>query len=263
MKHLVRKTPLLLILVITLLAFSGCKVVGLPDVNPPGQEPGEPGGENVSKQGALVGTVYDRTYNNLKLESGQVEIDGRKFPIKNGTYKVDNLASGTYTLLIKQAWYNPIEIEVYINGNTVYDIAMTPRISPAELDLFARIVSSEARGESFLGQVAVAATVLNRVLDHRFPNSITGVVYEVTVANGIRYYQYEPVKNGTINQPATQSAKDASRRALAGWDPTMGATGFYAPDKVPQWSNGRRPWVWEQWDNDPIKLKIGNHNFFR
>lgn len=262
MKHLVRKLALFYLFIL-ILSFSGCTIGGLPDVTPPGEENNNVGGEGTGQYGSLTGTVYDPTYKDFKLESGNIEIDGRIIPIKNGTYQVDNLPNGTYTLRAKQTWYNTVELQVYVHGNTIKDIAMTPKISPTELDLFARLVSSEARGESYIGQVAVAATVLNRVLDSRYPNIITGVVYQVTVTNGIKYYQYEPVKNGTIALPATQSAKDASRQALAGWDPTMGATGFFAPNKVPQWSNGKRPWVWQQWDKDPIKLKIGNHNFFR
>lgn len=129
--------------------------------------------------------------------------------------------------------------------------AGTPRIpyTEEELDLLARLVSSEAKGESYLGQVAAAAVTINRVLDPRFPNTLAEVIYQV---EGGRY-QYEPVMNGTIYEPATDSARQAALEALHGHDPTNGALGFYNPDKV-------RPgnWVW-QW---PIVARIGNHVFF-
>ncbi|NLY54970.1 MAG: LysM peptidoglycan-binding domain-containing protein [Firmicutes bacterium] len=123
------------------------------------------------------------------------------------------------------------------------------KLSPQEFDLLARLVTAEAGGEPYIGQVAVAATVLNRVKDPRYPNTVTGVIYQVT--NGI--YQYEPVKNGYINMPATASAKKAVEEALAGNDPSKGANGFYNP----QTAVGS--WVRSQ----PVTVVIGNHVFFK
>lgn len=129
--------------------------------------------------------------------------------------------------------------------------AGSPRIpyTEADLDLLARLASSEAKGEPYLGQVAAAAVTINRVLDPRFPNTLAEVIYQI---EGNRY-QYEPVMNGSIYEPATASARQAALEALNGHDPTNGALGFYNPDKV-------RPgnWVW-QW---PIVARIGNHVFF-
>src|SRR5690625_4453771 len=134
---------------------------------------------------------------------------------------------------------------------TVSYPAHTSRIpyTAEDLDLLARLVSSEAQGEPYLGQVATAAVTINRILDQRFPDTLAGVVYQI---EGDRY-QYEPVMNGSINHPATETAYQAAREALDGHDPTNGAIGFYNPDKV-------RPgnWVW-QW---PIVARIGNHVFF-
>jgi N-acetylmuramoyl-L-alanine amidase len=76
----------------------------------------------------------------------------------------------------------------------------------------------------------------------------------VTVSGGKRYYQYEPVLNGTIHKPASQTAKDAVADALAGWDPSGGATGFFAPAKVAKGS-----WVWTRTPT----VTIGNHRFFK
>ena len=99
-----------------------------------------------------------------------------------------------------------------------------PSLSSAEIDLLARLVTAEAGGESFEGQVAVAATVLRRVQDPRYPNSVKEVIYQVSEG---RYYQYSPVLDGRINLPASAQAYKAVESALAGWDPSNGAIGFY------------------------------------
>lgn len=121
--------------------------------------------------------------------------------------------------------------------------------SPAELDLFARLVHAEAAGEPYLGQVAVAASVLNRLASPLYPNTLTGVICQVV--NG--YYQYSPVLDGRINLPAGESAWRAIFDAIGGMDPSLGATGFYNPKKT---SN---QWVRQQ----PVTTVIGNHVFFK
>ncbi|MEX2356488.1 MAG: cell wall hydrolase [Thermaerobacterales bacterium] len=93
-----------------------------------------------------------------------------------------------------------------------------------DVDLLARLITAEAAGELYRGQVAVGAVVLNRVRHHEFPNTPRGVIYD-----GI---QWEPVYNGRINQPYTATAKRAAREALAGADPSQGALFFYNPLKV-------------------------------
>lgn len=123
------------------------------------------------------------------------------------------------------------------------------RVSDTDLDLLARLVRAEAGGEPYQGQVAVAATILNRVKDIRYPGTVSGVIYQV--AGG--YYQYCPVQNGTINLPAGTTAYQATRDAMNGVDPSFGATGFYNPAKT---SN---QWVRSQ----PVTTVIGNHVFFR
>jgi N-acetylmuramoyl-L-alanine amidase len=120
--------------------------------------------------------------------------------------------------------------------------------TPEEMDLFARIVHAEAEGESFTGQVAVAASILNRIRSSRFPNTLRAVVYQV--ADGC--YQYSPVPDGRINRPAGDSARRAVAEALAGNDPSRGATGFYNPRKT------GNQWVRRQ----PVTFTIGNHVFF-
>lgn len=121
--------------------------------------------------------------------------------------------------------------------------------SQQEIDLFARLVNSEAGGEPYAGQVAVAASILNRVASSRYPNTISGVIYQVVDGN----YQYSPVLDGRINLPANTSAYQAVYDALGGWDPSGSALGFYNPAKT---SN---QWVRQQ----QVTTAIGNHVFFR
>ncbi len=118
-----------------------------------------------------------------------------------------------------------------------------------EMDLFARIVHAEAEGEPFIGQVAVAASILNRIRSSRYPNTLQAVVYQAPGG----FYQYSPVLDGRINRPAGDSARRAVAEALNGNDPTGGATGFYNPRKT------RNQWVRRQ----PVTTIIGNHVFFR
>lgn len=121
--------------------------------------------------------------------------------------------------------------------------------SQQDIDLLARLVQSEAAGEPYTGQVAVAATVLNRIKSPIYPNTISGVVYQVSYG----YYQYSPVLDGRINQPANKTAYQAVYDALSGLDPSNGALGFYNPRKT------TNQWVRQQ----IVTAVIGNHIFFR
>lgn len=117
----------------------------------------------------------------------------------------------------------------------------------AELDdlaLLARLVFSEARGEPFLGQIAVAAVLLNRIKHPEFPDSVRAAIYQPR--------QFEVVSNGTINQTPNNLAYLAVLEALAGVDPTDGAIFFWNPLKVPASS-----WVWTR----QVKIQIGGHVF--
>lgn len=113
-----------------------------------------------------------------------------------------------------------------------------------ELELLARVVAAEAEGEPFEGQVAVAAVILNRVRDPRFPNTLSGVVYQP--------HAFESVSNGLIwRRTPSDEAYRAARAALNGWDPTQGALFFWNPSKPVS------SWIWSR----PIVARIGNHVF--
>lgn len=90
-----------------------------------------------------------------------------------------------------------------------------------DLYLLAKLVHSEARGESYTGQVAVAAVVLNRVEDSRFPNTIAGVIYQP--------WAFTAINDGQFNLEPNQTAYQAARDAMNGWDPTYGAVYYYNP----------------------------------
>lgn len=115
--------------------------------------------------------------------------------------------------------------------------------SSTDLNLLARVVYGEARGEPYTGQVAVAAVVLNRVRSSSFPNSVAGVVYQSGA--------FDCVSDGQINLTPNQSAYNAAKDALNGWDPTYGCLFYYNPrTATSKWMLSRT-----------IKLSIGNHAF--
>lgn len=117
--------------------------------------------------------------------------------------------------------------------------------SNADLNLLARCVYGEARGEPYAGQVAVAAVVLNRVRSSKFPNSISGVIYQAGA--------FTAVSDGQINLSPNTSAYNAARDALNGWDPTNGCLYYYNP------ATATSKWIWSL----KVELKIGRHNFAR
>ena len=93
--------------------------------------------------------------------------------------------------------------------------------SSSDLNLLARLIYAEARGESYTGQVAVGAVVLNRVESASFPNSISGVIYQP--------YAFTCVQDGQFNLTPDATAKRAAQDALNGWDPSYGALYYYNP----------------------------------
>ncbi|MBR2349892.1 MAG: spore cortex-lytic enzyme [Clostridia bacterium] len=115
--------------------------------------------------------------------------------------------------------------------------------SSADLSLLARVVYSEARGEPYTGQVAVAAVVLNRVKSSSFPNTISGVVYQP--------WAFTAVNDGQINLTPNDRAWQAARDALNGWDPTYGCLYYYNP------KTATNSWIRQK----KVHLAIGSHVF--
>ena len=113
----------------------------------------------------------------------------------------------------------------------------------SNVNLLARVISGEARGESYTGQVAIAAVVLNRVKHSSFPSSIAGVIYQPGA--------FTAVSDGQINVTPTQSCYNAARDALNGWDPTGGSIYYYNP------KTATNSWIRSR----TIFTQIGKHVF--
>ncbi len=113
------------------------------------------------------------------------------------------------------------------------------------LYLLARLVYGEARGEPYKGQVAVAAVVLNRVKSSKFPNSVSGVIYQSGA--------FSVVSDGQINLTPDETAIKAAHDAMNGYDPTNGCLYYYNPAKT------TNKWMLSK----PVLLRIGNHAFFK
>ena len=116
-------------------------------------------------------------------------------------------------------------------------------ISSSDLNLLARCVYAEARGEPYTGQVAVAAVVLNRVKSASFPNTISGVIYQP--------YAFTAVDDGQINLTPNSTAYKAAQDALNGWDPTYGCLYYYNP------ATATSSWIWSR----KTVVTIGKHTF--
>ena len=115
--------------------------------------------------------------------------------------------------------------------------------SDADINLLARLIYGEARGESYVGQVAVGAVVLNRIKSASFPNTMSGVIYQ--------RYAFTAVDDGQINLTPNATARKAALDALNGWDPSYGALYYYNPKTATsQWIFSRK-----------TTTTIGNHVF--
>ena len=113
----------------------------------------------------------------------------------------------------------------------------------SNLNLLSRLVYSEARGETYRGQVAVAAVVLNRVKSSSFPNTISGVIYQAGA--------FDAVSDGQINLTPDATARKAAQDALNGWDPSYGAIYYFNPNTATS------KWIWSR----PLTVVIGKHRF--
>lgn len=112
-----------------------------------------------------------------------------------------------------------------------------------DVQLLARLIHGEARGEPYEGKVAVGAVVLNRTRDSRFPKTIAGVIYQPGA--------FDAVYDGQINLAPDASSLNAARDAMNGWDPSYGCVYYYNP------STATSSWIWTR----QIVVVIGKHNF--
>lgn len=154
----------------------------------------------------------------------------RLFQYKNGL-KVDGVA-GPETLSA-----------LGLPTGTKSTASATGVTSNKDVNLLAHLIHGEARGEPYTGKVAVAAVVLNRTRDSRFPKTIAGVIYQSGA--------FDAVADGQINLEPDDSSYKAAKDALNGWDPSYGCIYYYNP------ATATSKWIWSR----PIVIKIGKHNF--
>lgn len=131
---------------------------------------------------------------------------------------------------------------IYISN---YSVTAETERSSSDVQIMARAVNGEARGEPYEGQVAVAAVILNRVKHSSFPNSISGVIYQPGA--------FTAVSDGQINVPidANSTIYKACQDAINGWDPTGGAIYYFNPDTATS------SWIWSR----TFIKQIGKHRF--
>ena len=115
--------------------------------------------------------------------------------------------------------------------------------SSGDVNLLARLISAEARGEPYSGQVAVGAVVLNRMKHPSFPGTMSGVIYQPGA--------FSCLQDGQFNQPVAESCYRAARDALNGWDPSGGAIYYFNP------ATATSKWIWSR----PLITVIGKHRF--
>lgn len=113
----------------------------------------------------------------------------------------------------------------------------------SNLNLLARVIYGESRGEPYTGQVAVGAVVMNRIKRSSFPNTLSGVVYQSGA--------FDAVKDGQVNLAPNSTAIKAAQDAMNGWDPSYGAIYYFNP------STATNKWIWSR----PMTVTIGKHRF--
>ena len=145
---------------------------------------------------------------------------------------------------------NGLSVDGQVGNQTLAALGLNPsgavsagQSQSGELYLLARLISAEARGEPYVGQVAVGAVVLNRVEHPSFPNSISGVIYQPGA--------FSCLDDGQFDQPIAESAYRAAREALDGSDPSGGAIYYFNP------VTATSAWIWSR----PLIVEIGKHRF--
>ena len=157
---------------------------------------------------------------------------------------------GTYNAVVRFQRQNGLAVDGQVGRKTAaaMGVSLTGAVSASlyresELSLLARLVSGEARGEPYIGQVAVAAVVLNRVRSDDFPDTISSVIFQPGA--------FDAVWDGQFDMEPTASCVRAARDAMNGWDPTGGCTYYYNP------STATNEWIWSR----QVQLTIGRHAF--
>lgn len=132
-----------------------------------------------------------------------------------------------------------------VDKSSTNNVSIAKSTSTSDIKLMARAINGEARGEPYEGQVAVGAVILNRVKDSRFPNSISGVIYQPGA--------FTAVSDGQINAAISEGSTvyKAAQDAINGWDPTSGCVYYFNPNTA------TNKWIWSR----PLVKTIGKHRF--
>ncbi len=147
---------------------------------------------------------------------------------------------------------NGLKVDGIVGNNTLKALGMSTSsssgssssgYSDSDVMLLARLIYGEARGESYVGQVAVGAVVMNRIKSASFPNTMSGVIYQS--------YAFTAVADGQINLTPNATAKKAAQDAMNGWDPSYGALYYYNP------ATATSSWIFSR----KTTVTIGNHVF--
>lgn len=125
----------------------------------------------------------------------------------------------------------------------IFSSNQSGNMSSSDYDLLARIISAEARGEPYMGQVAVGAVILNRIEHPSFPDTLSGVIYQKGA--------FSCLDDGQFYEAVSESAYKAATDALNGLDPSGGAIYYYNPAK------STNKWIFSR----PIITTIGAHRF--
>ena len=156
----------------------------------------------------------------------------------------------TYDAVVWFQRKNGLKVDGVVGESTAAALGVTlagsvsaASYNESETYLLGRLVHGEARGEPYVGKVAVAAVVLNRVKSPSFPNTISGVIYQSGA--------FDAVADGQINLTPDEDSLRAARDALNGWDPTGGCLYYYNP------VTATNSWIWSR----TVQLSIGKHNF--
>lgn len=185
-------------------------------------------------------------YGSRGTEVTQIQTRLKKWGYYNGT--IDGIYGyKTYTAVKYFQSKNGLTADGVAGSKTLAAMGISSTSSSStyanNVDLLAHLIHGEARGEPYTGKVAVAAVVLNRIKDSRFPSTISGVIYQPGA--------FDAVSDGQINLEPTQSERKAATDAYNGWDPSKGAIYYFNP------KTATSKWIWSR----PIVTIIGNHYF--
>lgn len=188
-----------------------------------------------------------------KKGSGGAVVSEIQTRLKNWGYYY-GAVDGVYGSQTEKAvrWFqekNGLHVDGQVGDQTLAALGMPTggstgsQTGSGSIDLLARLISAEARGEPYEGQVAVGAVVLNRTQHPSFPNTIAEVIYQPGA--------FSCLDDGQFDEPVAESAYRAARDAMNGWDPSYGAIYYFNP------VTATSKWIWSR----PLIVSIGKHRF--